>query len=95
MDGIQMNMFDMIPASKAGSPVWIRQAEEADWFQERFREQVNRGSGFEVDLRTERYGSMQQRNTWTRTGWRISSSRSMESAATASGTDSLTITTEG
>ena len=47
MDGIQLNMFDMVPAGKAGAPVWSRQVESADWFQDRFRKQVNRGSGFE------------------------------------------------
>ncbi len=47
MNGIQLNMFDMIPAGRTGEPVWIQQAESADWFYERFREQVRRGSGFE------------------------------------------------
>lgn len=47
MEGLQLNMFDMIPAGKAEQPVWIQQAESADWFYETFRKQVNRGSGFE------------------------------------------------
>jgi len=47
MDGIQLSMFDMIQGTKAGEPVWIQQANSAEWFRERFQEQVNRGSGFE------------------------------------------------
>ena len=46
MDGIQLSMFDMIPAGRCSQPVWEKQSEDADWFTERFRESVHRGSGF-------------------------------------------------
>lgn len=46
MHGVQLNMFDMIPAEKIGRPVWEPQDSAGDWFENAFRNCVHGGSGF-------------------------------------------------
>lgn len=47
MDGIQISMFDMVPAGKSKTTIWPEIETAEDWFTDRFRKEIHRGSGYE------------------------------------------------